>query len=232
MRLLLSSDFSGVGYKYIKKFFKETNGLNCLFIGYAQDDEDELQSGGALRFKNMGINVVSLKKDYDFSEKIDIIFVRGGNTTRLIHYLREYNQYEKIKSMVENNEVLYIGSSAGSVLVGTDTEWTLPAEPYEYDLKKLYGEDALKGFGIVDKLVFVHCNKFRLCWDFEKEYENDLFRTIDNECYPAFLEDKKKYKRSEYLKINNNQVYYINSDKEKMLTYNWNYLPIKIIEQK
>jgi len=228
MRLLLCSDFSGIGYKYVKKFFKNLNGLNCLFVGYAQDDDNELESGGALKFKQMGINVFSLNQNYEFKDKIDIIFVRGGNTTRLIHYLRKYNQYEKIKSLVENSDVLYIGSSAGAVLVGTDTEWTLPSEPYEYDLKKLFGDDALKGFGWIDKLVFVHCNKYRLCWDFEKENENDIFRTLDRECYPAFLDDKKIYKRGEYLKINNNQVFYVDNESKKMLTYNWSRLPIKI----
>ena len=162
MKLLLCSDFAGVGFRYLKKFFKEMKGLNCLFVGYAQEDDKEttLESSSAIRFKDMGINIYLLDKDFDFNTKIDIIFVRGGNTTRLIHNLREYNQYEKIKKIVETQDVVYIGSSAGSVLVGSDTEWTLDAEPYEYDLKKIYGKDALSGFGWVDKLVFVHCNKY------------------------------------------------------------------------
>ena len=227
MKLLLCSDFSGVSYRYVKKFFKATNGLNCLFVGYAQEDEFELESGSALVFRQMGMNVISLTKSYDFKDKIDVIFVRGGNTTRLIHYLREYNQYEKIKQLVENQDVLYIGNSAGAVLVGTDTAWTLPSEPYEYDLVKLYGDNALKGFGWINKLVFVHCSKYRLCWSHEMENENDIFRTLDNECYPAFVEDKKIYQKDEYLKIDNNQAYYVNGEEQKMLTYNWSHLPIK-----
>jgi len=229
MKLLLCSDFSGVGYRYVKRFFKKTKGLSCLFVGYAQEDSDELESYGAVKFKEMGINVISLTKDYDFSDKIDIIFVRGGNTTRLIHYLREYNQFEKIKSMIEKQDILYIGSSAGAVLAGTDTAWTLPSEPYECDLIELYGENALKGFGWIDKLVFVHCSKYRMCWRFEMQNDNDFFRTLDKECYPAFLDDKKIYKRNEYLKINNNQAYFVCDGEEKMLTYNWNKLSIKII---
>lgn len=228
MKLLLSSDFSGIGYKYVKKFFKNTKGLNCLFVGYAQEDDEELESAGAKRFQDMGINVILLTENYDFSDRIDIVFVRGGNTTRLVHFLRKFNQYDKIKDLVEKQNVLYVGSSAGSVLVGTDTSWTLPSEPYEYDLIELYGENGLKGFGWIDKLVFVHCNKYRLCWDFEKEYENDLFRTLDRECYPAYLDDKKKFKRSEYLKLNNNQVYIVDGTYEKLITYNWSKLPVKL----
>ena len=55
MKLLLCSDFSGVGYKYLKKFFKETKGKTCLFVGYAQEDDKELESGSALVFKNLGM---------------------------------------------------------------------------------------------------------------------------------------------------------------------------------
>ena len=231
MRLLLCSDFSGIGYKYITKFFKSTKGLNCLFIGYAQEDEDELQSYGAIRLKEYGINVISLSKNYDFNDKIDIIFVRGGNTTRLIHYLRKYSQYEKIKNLVEKQNVLYIGSSAGAVLAGTDTAWTLPSEPYEYNLTEMFGENVLKGFGFIDKLVFVHCSKHRMCWRCEMLNEKDLFRTFDNECYPAYLEDKKIFKRNEYVKINNNQVFLVDGDLKKMLSYNWYNLPIKNVSQ-
>ena len=228
MKLLLCSDFSGVGYKYIKKFHKNTKGLNCLFIGYAQEDECELESGSAECLKNMGMNVFSLTKGYNFKDKLDVIFIRGGNTTRLIHYLREYNQYDKVKNLVKNEDVLLIGSSAGAVLVGTDTAWTLPSEPYEYDVVQMFGKDALKGFGFIDKLVFVHCNKYRICWSHEMEHENDIFRTLDRECYPAFLDDKKIYKKEEYLRINNNQVYIVDGETQKKLTYNWSHLPIKL----
>lgn len=226
MKLLLCSDFSGVGFRYLKRFFKQTKGLNCLFVGYASEDEFELESGAATKFKEMGMNVFSLTRGYDFKDKIDIVFVRGGNTTRLIHFLREFGQYEKIKSLVENEDVLYIGSSAGSVLVGTDTEWTLDAEPYEPDLKPIYGEDALKGFGFIKKLVFVHCSKY-LVWYEKEEGKYTYYRGLDTFCYPAYLVDKKRFKRHEYLKIDNNQAYYVNGSEEKMLTYNCSHLKVK-----
>ena len=231
MKLLLCSDFSGVGYKYLNKFFDNTKGLNCLFVGYAQDDPYELMSGTAMKFKEMGINVFSLVEGYQFDRDIDIVFVRGGNTTRLIHYLRKFNQFEKVKELVEKQGVVYIGSSAGSVLVGTDTEYCLRSEPYEEDVKSEFGEDSLKGFGWINKKVIVHCSKYRLCWGFEMENEKDLFRTPDNECYPTYLEDKKVYKRSDYIKIANNQAYIINNNQDKLITYNWSNLPIKIINK-
>ena len=228
MKLLLCSDFSGVGFRFLKKFYDKTEDLNCLFINYASDEDSNLalQSSSATKFLEMGMNIYLLEKDFDFNKKIDIIFVRGGNTTRLIHYLREYNQYEKVKNLVERQGALYIGSSAGSVLVGTDTQWTLLAEPYEYDLKKLYGNEALKGFGWIDKLVFVHCNKYVVM--FEKIGEKyEYFRVLDTFCYPDYLKDKKIYKRDEYLKIDNNKALLVDGEKQEMLVYHWNHLPIR-----
>ena len=142
MRLLLCSDFSGVGYRYLKNFGEDLNGKTCLFIGYAQEDEFEEESSAALALKGLGLNVEFIKKGYKFDKKIDVIFARGGNTTRLLHYLHEYNQYQKIKELIEQG-VIYIGNSAGSIIVGTDTEWTLEAEPYEVDITKKFGKDAL-----------------------------------------------------------------------------------------
>ena len=226
MKLLLCSDFSGVGFRFLNKFFKNTKGLNCLFVGYANEDEFELESRSAIKFKEMGMNVFSLGKDYDFSDKIDVVFVRGGNTTRLIHMLRQYGQFDKIKDLVEKQGALYIGSSAGSVLAGTDTEYTLESEPYELNLKPTFGDDALKGFGWINKMVFVHCNKYVMMYEKEDDKYN-YFRVPDTFCYPAYLVDRKKYKRSEYLKINNNAAYLVDGKKTEMLTYNWWHLPVK-----
>ena len=227
MRLLLCSDFSGVGYRYLNRFGEELIGKTCLFVGYAEDDEFEEESSSATILKDMGMNMEFLKEGFDFNKQIDVVFVRGGNTTRLIHFLRKFNQYEKLKELIFK-DVIYIGNSAGSVLVGSDTEWTLDAEPYEYNLKIEYGKDALLGFGIVDKLVFVHCSKYRMAWKFERDmFGGELFKTLDRECYPAYLEDIKKYKRGEYIKIGNNQVYFINGDVRKIITYDWRNIPVR-----
>ena len=106
MKLLLCSDFSGVGCKWLNKFFDNLEGLNCLFVGYAQEDDFPLESSAAKVFLGLKINVINLDKDYDFKDNIDIIFVRGGNTTRLLHYLREYGQYEKIKALAEKAKII------------------------------------------------------------------------------------------------------------------------------
>ncbi len=233
MKLLLCSDFSGVGYRFLDRFFANTNSLNCLFVGYATEDENEMESGSAKRFRDLGINVIQLTPNYKFADKIDIIFVRGGNTTRLIHLLRKYNQYDKIEMLARSQNILYVGSSAGAILAGHDTAFTLASEPYDIDLVKLYGEDALKGYSWVDdKLIFVHASKHRLCYGSEMKNENDLFRTVDNECYPAYQKDIRKFAKEDYIKIANNQVFCVNGDSRKLYTFNWNNIPIKAVRKK
>ena len=231
MRLLLCSDYSGVGYKYLDLFFEETKGLNCLFVGYAQDDPEELESFGAQRFKKAGINVIGLSEGYDFSDKIDIIFVRGGNTTRLIHYLKEYNQFEKIKELVEKQNVLYIGSSAGAVLAGSDTEYCLRSEPYDFDVKSKFGDDALKGYGWIDKMVFVHTTKYCIDRPEVMKHDDDVFVTLDTFCYPAHLEEIEIYDKSEYIEIGNDQALLIDGEKKNLLTDDWSKYQIRILEK-
>lgn len=231
MKLLLCSDYSGVGYKFLNRFFNKTEGLNCLFVGYAQEDEFELESMGAKRFRDAGINVIGLKEGYDFKDKIDIIFVRGGNVTRLIHYLRKFNQFEKVKGLVEKQNVLYIGSSAGSVLVGSDTEYCLRSEPYDYDVKGEFGKDSLKGFGWIDKMVFVHTTPYIIDFPEEMKSDDDCFIIPDTFCYPAHLEEIELYDKSEYIEIGNNQALMIKGDQETMLTDDWSKYELKILEE-
>ena len=230
MKLLLCSDFSDVGYKFLDKFFDDVSGKCCLFVGYASDDPDEENSGSAIKLKNMGIKVDFLSENYKFDKHIDMIFVRGGNTTRLLHYLRKFNQFNKIEELVKAGS-LYIGSSAGSILAGTDTEFTLRSEPYEFDLKQVFGSDALKGYGWVNKLVFVHCSRYRMCWDEERENENDLFKTLDTFCYPAYLSDCRRFKKDEFIRIGNNEAFYVNGNESKILRYDWKHLPFKIVNR-
>lgn len=228
MKLLLCSDFPGVGYKYLKKFQKNAVGQNCLFVGYACEEDSEMYESSAKdRLADFGYNIIDLVPNYDFKDKIDAIFVRGGNVTKLIDYLKKYNQFEKIKSLAKGG-ALYIGNSAGSVLCGSDTAWTLDSEPYA-DITKLYGKNALAGFGFVPKMVFVHCTKYRMSRSYEMQDKNDIFRTLDTDCYPAYLDDLKKYSKDEFIRLGNNQVYYENGNDKKVITYDWRHIKIKII---
>lgn len=225
MKLLLCSDFKNVGYKYLNKYLDLSKHHTCLFVNYASDDYGNLEaeiSSSMVRLQMLNFDIIELTENYDFSDKIDLIFVRGGNTTKLIDLLKENNQFEKIKQMACDNTI-YVGESAGSVLVGSDTEWTLRTEPYEIDLKQKYGKNALLGYGFLDKMIFVHCSRYTFPFG-KKIGEGELYRT-DNFYYKGYLEDRKLYNKDEYITLGNNQVYYENGNEKKILTFDWSKIP-------
>ncbi|MBQ8425428.1 MAG: Type 1 glutamine amidotransferase-like domain-containing protein [Clostridia bacterium] len=228
MKLLLCSDFKNIGYMYVKRFLDLSKNNICLFINYASDDFDGVtpcEGSSKDRLESLGFTVIELMENFDFNTKIDAIFVRGGNATKLIHMLRKFNQYDKIMNLCKNN-VLYIGESAGALLAGSDTEWTLRTEPYDYDVKEMFGENALKGFGFVDKMIFVHCSKYRFPYSCEI-VDNKVVRLANTEYYNAYLGDKKIYSKETYITLGNNQVYFEKDDIKKILTYDWSKIPVQ-----
>lgn len=227
MRLLLCSDFYSCGIKYLNRFFDDYSNKNCLFIGYAsENDENMFVSRVKDKISGLGFNIIDLTPNYNFNDRIDMIYSRGGNATKCLHLLRKYNQFEKVRDLVENKNALYVGQSAGSVIAGDDTEWTLLSEPYEFDLKKEFGKNALHGYGWVDKMVFVHCSKYRELWDDEEINGSRNWRVLNREFYGDYLRDLKRYKKGTYITLGNNQVYFVNNDKPKILTYDWSKIPV------
>lgn len=228
MKLLLCSDFFNIGKLYLDRFFDLKKKHTCLFVGYAhEDDETMFESGTVALLEGMNFEVENLTFgfDKDSHKKFDMVFVRGGNTTKLIHYLKKYDQFEYVKSLAEGGAV-YVGNSAGSVLAGSDTEWTLRSEPYDFNMKAEFGKDALKGFGFVKKLVFVHCSKYRLPFDDESVCGSRNFRVFNGEFYADYLRDRKLYKKEEFLTIGNNQVLFEKGGVQKILTYDWSHIPV------
>ena len=228
MKLLLCSDFKNIGYKFLDKFFDLNQKHKCLFINYASEDyeiEDASESSSFERIQSLNFDVTILSEKYKFDEDLDMIFVRGGNTTKLIHLLKKFNHFEKIKELTKNG-VLYVGESAGSVLAGSDTEWTLRAEPYDYDVKAEFGEDSLLGYNFVDKMIFVHCSKYRFPFSGEIP-DGRIVRLPNREFYGDYLKDIKIYPKGTYITLGNNQVFYENDSVGKILSYDWSKIPVQ-----
>ena len=229
MKLLLCSDFKNVGYRYLKKFFDLSKTHTCLFIDYANEDfegDADYTSSSMEKIRENNFNIVALTQNFNFNQKIDMIFVRGGNTTKLVHLLHKFGQFEKIKSLVLNESVLFVGESAGAVLAGSDTEWTLDSEPYDIDVKNEFGKNVLLGFDFVKSLVFVHCSKYR--FPYGSEFEDKRVVRLPNTLYYRFyLADRKKYKNEKFITIGNNQVYFQNDGEPKIMTFDWSKIPIQ-----
>ena len=226
MKLFLCSNFKYLAPKFLPRFLDLSQKNNCLFIPYADEEKDFICESTVEFLENLNFNVYHLNEDYKFDKKIDIIFVKGGNATQLLHYLKKYNQFNKIKEMVQCG-VLYAGQSAGALIAGSDTEWTLESEPYDFDMKTEFGEDALRGFGFINKLIFVHASKHRfpVTPEIEMAGRND-FKLSNDFFYKAYLRERRENENKPFIVLKDNEAFIKNGEKEQMVRINWSKYPV------
>ena len=226
MKLFLSSNFKCLAYKFLPNFFDLSEKHNCLFIGYADEEKDFYSESTVAFLEDLGFNVFCLDENYRFDNEIDMIYVKGGNTTQLLHYLKKYNQFEKIRELVKNG-VLYAGASAGAIIAGSDTEWTLVSEPYDFDIKSEFGDDSLLGFCFVEKLIFVHASKYRfpVTPEIESAGRSD-FRVKNDFFYKAYLKERKQNKDKPFIVLKDNEAFLQNEDNGKVVSFDWKNYPV------
>lgn len=165
MKALLCSSFRYMGNFFVPYLeMNKEKKLTVLFINYALPDEEYSNQNKEKLKSNFNVGeIIDLKPDYDFKDDIDIIFVNGGLTDVLIEKLYEYNQFETIKSLIFNKDVLYIGESAGSDFAGDYVHYNL-YEGFErnYKLIEKYGEEVFEGLRIINKMIVTHACKYRV----------------------------------------------------------------------
>lgn len=169
--------------------------LKLLYITTAIDGEPGSDTSWADKefqtILNLGIkneNITEFKLDHDINfQDFDAIYMMGGNTFYLLKKLRENNWEDKIKNAIEKGTI-YIGSSAGSIILGTSIK---TASKYDENKVNLTNLD---GLNIIDGLIIPHANKKQ---DFIKEYKdkfNDKIYIIEDN--HGFIID------------DNNEIYY------------------------
>ncbi len=85
--------------------------------------------------------------------EINVLFIEGGNTTYLLQKCLESGLCELILSLVETG-VVYIGSSAGSIVAGPTIAPFIPEDMKE--LPRGYQILSDRGFGLVPEVVLPH----------------------------------------------------------------------------
>lgn len=114
---------------------------------YAQLAKKQFSEMGFLRIDFIDLET---EPDKDFAE-YDIIYVCGGNTFKLLKFAREANFKASIESLLKRNGI-YIGVSAGSIIVGPSIEIAEEVSPdkNEVDLADF------TGFGITNLIILPH----------------------------------------------------------------------------
>ena len=128
--LFLTSSISGVAHDLPRHFPKGTKGLRLAFIDTAAEVEtgdmtwlkDDRQSLVDVGFSVSDYTVTgkTQKEIVTDLSKVDTLFFSGGNTFYLLQQLQKSDSMGVICDFVQSKEKIYMGASAGSILVGPD----------------------------------------------------------------------------------------------------------------
>ncbi len=145
-------------YEIVSK--EELNNKKVLYITTASDGEDDddktWMDEEYKTILDLGINesnIIEYKIGNDINiNDFDIIYMMGGNTFYLLDIIRKTG-FDKVIGDFINNGKIYIGSSAGSEILGNSVDIALG-----YDENKVNMKD-FTGLKIVDALIVPHSNR-------------------------------------------------------------------------
>ena len=114
--------------EFLKLLPKKPAELKLAYIATASEPEPDVSytlqtKAGFERLGFKEIVEVDLKLPEELAklDDCDVIFVDGGNTFYLLKWVRESKFDQKIKELLSNDKV-YVGVSAGSIIMGTSIE--------------------------------------------------------------------------------------------------------------
>lgn len=158
--LLLTSGGMQMKEEIIKLLQKPAYDITVAFISTAAKPEenlDYLKKDWIVMRDEMGFNLEEIdiegKKESEVMKLLeikDIIFVEGGNTFYLLKAMRKCNFEKIIRKLLKSGKV-YIGVSAGSIVVGK----TIQTAVWGKD-KNLVNLKNLKGLNLVPFDIFCH----------------------------------------------------------------------------
>lgn len=137
---------------------KEVSDVSFLVISVQDDQSDAIYlqktKDEINRLGFINIDVFELKdKSFIPTKQYDVIYVCGGNTFVYLDRIRKTGLDKFIVDSVKINNSIYVGVSAGSIIVGPDIAiagWGSEGDPNDIGLQNL------SGLGLTDFIVFPH----------------------------------------------------------------------------
>jgi len=166
MKLLLTSagiSTQAISDELLKMAGKTFTELKVAFIPTAADTYEDkwFVIKDRKQLTDLGMSVMDVNINGKTPQEVstalggcDIIFVAGGNTFYLLQKIRESGADQVIKDLVERG-VIYIGSSAGSVVVGPSLK---PIKTSD-DPSQAPQLKSFEGLGFVDFVILPHSGK-------------------------------------------------------------------------
>jgi dipeptidase E len=161
-RLFLASEINRVAHDIAKRIGKDPKTLKTAFINTAAEAKDDPNPQFLNKNRNGLVEAGFNLFDYTLTDKTsdqiqedlegcDIIHVNGGVTPYLLLQARKSGFDKFIKKFVDEGGI-YLGSSAGSIIVSPDIYIRLKeeSEKYKEELK------TFEGLSLVNFIIFPH----------------------------------------------------------------------------
>ncbi len=162
-RLYLTSSVRMVANRIAQDFNLKSGNNSLVFIATATEDKERVDRSWIESdrdcLKDAGFEVF----DYTIAGKnedeirndlkdVDFIYVEGGNTYYLLEKAQQSGFVKVIRDFVLEEDKVYIGTSAGSIIASRDT---FPAQKLD-DVTLAPDLSGYEGFGLVDFTVLPH----------------------------------------------------------------------------
>ena len=179
---IIKEEFKNKFYEIVPK--GELKNKKVLYITTASDGEpDDDKNWMGIEFQtilDLGMDKINII-EYKIGESsinindFDIMYMMGGNTFYFLDVIRKTNFDKEIFNFINSGKI-YIGSSAGSEILGNSIE---PAIGYD---NNNVGMTDFIGLKIIDGLIVPHCNR-------KTEYVERLKNISSEKLYCLYDED-------------------------------------------
>lgn len=183
MKSIILTSCGIIDEKFKEQFHKvidinEITTKKILYITTASDGENAVDNSWMdeeyktildLGFKEENIFEYKIGQRKIDINNFDIIYMIGGNTFYLMDMIRKYNFDKVIKRAIDNG-IIYIGSSAGSIILGDSVEFALPFDENNVNMKDF------TGLKIIDGIIIPHANR-------KEEFINNIKDKIAKKLY-------------------------------------------------
>ncbi len=176
-------------YEFIKNVCASMSQVVSIVVTASEGKKENKYVKLAIgQFTELGvkkINLVDLELGEVVPNDTTIVYVSGGNTFELMHFVRETNFNKTIENILNKNGI-YIGVSAGAIILGNSIEGALMVG--DVDTRKTKN---FNGLGFIDYTIFPHSNESTHIEVMElKKFKNPLF-IENNEAFLVEFKDKK-----------------------------------------
>lgn len=170
-KLFLSSSFKDVAKFFPEFTSNDLTGKTVTFIPTAALHEkmNFYVKSGRKALEQLGLNVddleLSTAEPSDIVRKLqnnDFIYISGGNTFFLLQELQRTRADKIIAEQIEAGKI-YIGESAGSMILSPNIEYVKDMDDY----KMAAALDGFRALGVIDFYPLPHQN----CFPFQKTVE-------------------------------------------------------------